>query len=56
MRLLQFNNDSDFSLTEFFEDDIPEYTILLHRWEAGEVTFRDLTDCTSKAKAGYGKI
>jgi len=56
MRLLQYNNDGDFTLTEFFEGDIPEYAILSHRWEAGEVTFKDLTDGTSKGKAGYGKI
>ena len=56
MRLLRFKNDGDVSLTEFFEDDIPEYAILLHRWEAGEVTFKNLTDGTSKSKAGYGKI
>jgi hypothetical protein len=60
MRLLQYNNDSDFSLTEFFEGDIPEeYAILSHRWGAEEVTFKDLTDGTSKMKArkaGYGKI
>jgi hypothetical protein len=57
MRLLQYNNDGDFSLTEFFEGDIPKkYAILSHRWGAEEVTFRDLTDGTSKGKAGYGKI
>ncbi len=56
MRLLQFNDDCDVSLTEFFEDDIPEYAILSHRWKAGEVTFKDLIDGTSKGKAGYGKI
>jgi hypothetical protein len=56
MRLLQFNDDGDVSLTEFFEDDIPEYAVLSHRWEAGEVTFKDLIDGTSKGKAGYGKI
>ncbi len=56
MRLLYFNNDGDFSLTEFFEDDIPEYAILSHRWGAEEVTFKDITNGTSKAKAGYGKI
>ncbi|KAL5313070.1 hypothetical protein ACEPPN_019497 [Leptodophora sp. 'Broadleaf-Isolate-01'] len=56
MRLLQYNNDGDFSLTEFFEDDIPEYTILSHRWGAEEVTFKDLTDGTSKGKTSYGKI
>jgi len=57
MRLLQYNNDGDFSLTEFFEGDIPKkYAILSHRWGAEEVTFKDLTDGTSKCKAGYGKI
>jgi len=57
MRLLQYNNDGDFSLTEFFEGDIPKkYAILSHRWGAEEVTFKDLTDGTSKGKAGYGKI
>ena len=56
MRLLQHNNDGDFSLTEFFESDIPQYAILSHRWGAEEVTFRDLIDGTSKSKAGYSKI
>ncbi|XMA20307.1 hypothetical protein WAI453_013098 [Rhynchosporium graminicola] len=56
MRLLQFNKDSDFNLIEFFEDEIPEYAILSHRWEAGEVTFKDMTDGTSEGKAGYSKI
>jgi hypothetical protein len=57
MRLLQYNKDGDFSLTEFFEGDIPKkYAILSHRWGAEEVTFRDLTDGTSKGKIGYGKI
>ncbi|KAH8598606.1 hypothetical protein B0O99DRAFT_567078 [Bisporella sp. PMI_857] len=57
MRLLQYNNDGDFSLTEFFEGDIPKkYAILSHRWGAEEVTFKDLTDGTSKGKGGYGKI
>ncbi|PQE29295.1 hypothetical protein CJF30_00004368 [Rutstroemia sp. NJR-2017a BBW] len=50
MRLLQHNNDSDFSLTEFFESDIPKYAILSHRWGAEEVTFKDLTDGTGKSK------
>jgi hypothetical protein len=57
MRLLQYNDDSDFSLTEFFERDIPKkYAILSHRWGAEEVTFKDLADGTSKSKAGHGKI
>jgi hypothetical protein len=56
MRLLQSDGDGNLSLAEFFEDDIPEYAILSHRWEGEEVTFRDLIDGTSKGKAGYGKI
>jgi hypothetical protein len=32
MRLLAYNNDGEFSLTQFFGDDIPEqYAILSHR-------------------------
>ncbi|KAH9209235.1 hypothetical protein DL95DRAFT_394630 [Leptodontidium sp. 2 PMI_412] len=45
MRLLQYNNDGDSSLAEFFEGDIPE-----------EVIFKDLTNGTSKGKASYRKI
>ena len=56
MRLLQSDSNGNLSLTEFFEDDIPKYAILSHRWGAEEVTFRDLTDGTSKVKAGYSKI
>ncbi|KAH6696714.1 heterokaryon incompatibility protein-domain-containing protein [Leptodontidium sp. MPI-SDFR-AT-0119] len=56
MRLLQSDDDGNLSLTEFFEDNMPEYAILSHRWGTEEVTFRDLIDGTSKAKAGYGKI
>ncbi|KAH6704326.1 kinesin light chain 1 [Leptodontidium sp. MPI-SDFR-AT-0119] len=57
MRLLQYNKDGDFTLIEFFEGDIPKkYAILSHRWGAEEVTFKDLTDGTSRGKAGYGKI
>jgi hypothetical protein len=56
MRLLQSDGDGNLSLAEFFEDDIPEYAILSHRWGAEEVTFRDLTDGTSKVKTGYDKI
>jgi hypothetical protein len=57
MRLLHYNTDGGFSLTEFFEGDIPKkYAILSHRWGAEEVTFKDLNDGTSKGKAGYSKI
>jgi hypothetical protein len=53
---LQYNNNGDLSLTEFFESAIPKYAILSHRWGTEEVTFKDLLDRTSKSKAGYGKI
>ncbi|KAL5313288.1 hypothetical protein ACEPPN_019021 [Leptodophora sp. 'Broadleaf-Isolate-01'] len=56
MRLLQSDGDGNLSLAEFFGDDMPKYAILSHRWEAGEVTFKDMKDGTSKGKAGYGKI
>ncbi|KFZ22703.1 hypothetical protein V502_02818 [Pseudogymnoascus sp. VKM F-4520 (FW-2644)] len=56
MRLLRYNNNGDFSLTEYFESDIPKYAILSHKWGAEEVTFKDLIDGTSKSKAGYSKI
>ncbi|KFY31812.1 hypothetical protein V493_00775 [Pseudogymnoascus sp. VKM F-4281 (FW-2241)] len=56
MRLLHYNSDGDFSLTEFFESDIPKYAILSHRWGAEEITFKDLIDGTSKSKASYNKI
>ncbi|KAH6718314.1 hypothetical protein BKA61DRAFT_717089 [Leptodontidium sp. MPI-SDFR-AT-0119] len=56
MRLLQCENNGDFSLTKFAEDEIPKYAILSHRWGAEEVTYHDLLDGTGKSKAGYGKI
>jgi hypothetical protein len=43
-------------LTEFFESDIPEYTILSHTWEGEEVTFEDLQNGTGTKKASYEKI
>jgi hypothetical protein len=57
MRLLQSDDNSNLSLTEFFENAIPNYAILSHRWGTDEVTFKDLTDGTSNSKAGgYSKI
>jgi hypothetical protein len=59
MRLLQYNNDGEFSLTkDFVGGEIPEYAILSHTWEADteEVTYRDLIDGTRKDKIGYEKI
>ena len=45
MRLLQYNNDGEFSLTQFF-DDIPRYAILSHTWGLEEVTYRDMMEGT----------
>lgn len=59
MRLLEYNNDGEFSLTkDSVGDNIPEYAMLSHTWEADseEVTFKDLIDGTGKGKPGYKKI
>jgi hypothetical protein len=56
MRLLEFNNDGKFGLTQDIIDEIPRYAILSHTWGAEEVTFRDMIDGTCKDKAGYDKI
>jgi hypothetical protein len=59
MRLLEHNNDSEFSLTQdYVSGNIPEYAILSHTWGADteEVTYRDLIDGTGKNKVGYEKI
>ena len=58
MRLLQFKDPSEFSLTHDLIKNVPPYAILSHTWGADtdEVTFRDLIDNTGKSKAGYDKI
>jgi hypothetical protein len=55
MRLLEYNNDGEFSLTQFF-NNIPLYAILLHIWELEEVTFKDIADRNGSSKAGFDKI
>ena len=56
MHLLEYNNNSEFSLATFFGDDIPQYAILSHRWGSEEITLADITNGTGKSKAGYRKI
>lgn len=56
MRLLQYDNDGDFSLIDFFGDQIPKYAILSHTWGVEEVTFEDLMNGPGKTKASYTKI
>jgi hypothetical protein len=48
MRLV---NTTTIQLHEFFDDEIPPYAILSHRWETDEVTFQDLMEGRG---AGYG--
>jgi hypothetical protein len=55
MRLLQYNNDGEFSLTQFF-DDIPRYAILSHTWGPEEVTFRDMIEGNGTNKTDFNKI
>ncbi len=52
---LVYNNDSEFSLMQFF-DDIPRYAILSHTWGLQEVTFRDMIDRNRTSKTGFDKI
>jgi hypothetical protein len=52
MRLL---NTATIQLDEFFDDHIPLYVILSHRWEGAEVTFQDLKEGRVNKK-GYEKI
>jgi hypothetical protein len=53
MRLL---NTETLILEEFFGENIPPYAILSHRWEAEEVSFRELNDGNGPRLAGYPKI
>jgi hypothetical protein len=55
MRLLEYNNDGEFSLTEFF-DNIPPYAILSHTWGPEEVTFGDMVEGNRTSKTGFDKI
>ena len=58
MRLLKLTPDGEFSLTKDLINNIPPYAILSHTWGDNdeEVTFKDLTEGSGTAKAGYEKI
>jgi hypothetical protein len=58
MRLLEFKNHGEFSLTKDLIDNIPPYAILSHTWgeDDEEVTFQDLAQGVGDSKAGYRKI
>jgi hypothetical protein len=55
MHLLQYNDDSEFSLTQFF-DDIPRYAILSYTWGREEVTFKDMMEGNGASKTSFDKI
>jgi hypothetical protein len=53
MRLVHASN---FTLHEFFGDNIPGYAILSHRWGKSEISFEDLRDGKGPKLPGWGKI
>jgi hypothetical protein len=58
MRLLKRESNGDFSLNDFTSESAPRYAILSHTWgpDHEEVSYKDLTEGTSKAKLGYRKL
>jgi hypothetical protein len=53
MRLLKTDT---IELHEYFEAHIPQYAILSHRWEDGEVTLQKLQSGEGLQMRGYEKI
>jgi hypothetical protein len=58
MRLLQVNENGEFSLTKDIINNTSLYAILSHTWgdDDKEVNFKDLTEGSGKTKAGYRKL
>jgi hypothetical protein len=58
MRLLQVDENGEFSLTDDLIDNLPPYATLSHTWgeDHEEVNFNDLTIGPRKTKAGYKKL
>jgi hypothetical protein len=58
MRLLQVDENREFSLTDDLINNIPPYAILSHTWGADheEVNFKDLIKGPRKSKVGYKKL
>jgi hypothetical protein len=58
MRLLQHEDDGNFSLVDVGSKNIPRYAVLSHTWgpDHEEVTYKDIVKGTGKSKAGYIKI
>lgn len=53
MRLLRA---TDLSLHEFFDEDIPTYAILSHRWEESEVSYEDIIHRKASHLRGWTKL
>ncbi|UKZ50225.1 hypothetical protein TrVGV298_004483 [Trichoderma virens] len=57
MRLL---NTKTYSITEFFEANVPKYAILSHTWGQGEVTYQDIVQSVEQARKmkpqGFAKV
>ncbi|KAL7938450.1 heterokaryon incompatibility domain-containing protein [Trichoderma chlorosporum] len=57
MRLL---NTKTYSITEFFDANIPRYAILSHTWGQGEVTYQDIAQSVEQARRnkpqGFAKV
>ncbi|KUJ12715.1 HET-domain-containing protein [Mollisia scopiformis] len=53
MRLI---NTWSLELEEFFDNEIPPYAILSHRWQPDEVSFQDMQNGTGNLRAGFTKI
>ncbi|KAH8691698.1 heterokaryon incompatibility protein-domain-containing protein, partial [Phaeosphaeriaceae sp. PMI808] len=58
MRLLQLQDNSEFSLVEYLGNKIPRYAILSHTWGSDneEVTYQDLFNGTGNDKKGFCKL
>ena len=58
MRLLEVDENSEFSLTDDLIDNIPPYAILSHTWgeDHQEVSFKDLTTGPRRTISGYKKL
>ena len=58
MRLLQVDENGEFSLTDDLIGTIPLYAILSHTWaeDYEEVNFKDLMIGPRKTKSGYKKL
>jgi hypothetical protein len=57
MRLLEYNDDSEPSLTKDFINNLPRYAILSHTWGADdkEVTFEGVVNHTGKDKVDFAQ-